>query len=94
MIGSKFSGRYGSKKLPLTKIPPTYIDRCVKNPAIILADEPTGNLDAGTAYEVLELLTYLATENGSTVLVATHDYNLLASKNGRLIEIDDGRLVS
>jgi len=66
----------------------------VKNPAIILADEPTGNLDAGTAYEVLELLTYLATENGSTVLVATHDYNLLASKNGRLIEIDDGRLVS
>lgn len=65
----------------------------VKNPAIILADEPTGNLDAGTAYEVLELLTFLAEENGSTVLVATHDYNLMARNNGRLIEIQEGRLV-
>lgn len=66
----------------------------VKNPAIILADEPTGNLDASTAYEVLELLTYLAEEHGSTVLVATHDYNLMARKNGRLIEIQDGKLVA
>ena len=64
----------------------------VKNPPIILADEPTGNLDAGTALEVLDLLTYLADENGSTVFVATHDYSLYSRKKGRVIEIDEGRL--
>ena len=66
----------------------------VKNPAIILADEPTGNLDAGTAYEILDLLTFLAHDNGSTVLVATHDYSMMTHKAGRLIEIDEGRLVN
>lgn len=65
----------------------------VKNPAIILADEPTGNLDAGTALEVLDLLTFLAHENGSTVIVATHDYNLTARKQARVVEIDQGRLL-
>lgn len=66
----------------------------VKNPAIILADEPTGNLDAGTALEVLDLLTFLAEDNGSTVLVATHDYGLTARKHGRLVEINEGRLLA
>ena len=65
----------------------------VKNPAIILADEPTGNLDAGTALEILDLLTFLAVENGSTVLVASHDYNLTSHKESTLIEINEGRLL-
>ncbi|MBA7635193.1 MAG: cell division ATP-binding protein FtsE [Calditrichaeota bacterium] len=64
-----------------------------KNPAIILADEPTGNLDAAIAMEILDLLTFLAEENGSTVVVATHDYTLTTRKQGRLIEIDEGRLL-
>jgi cell division transport system ATP-binding protein len=64
-----------------------------KNPAIILADEPTGNLDAATALEILDLLTYLAEENNSTVVVATHDYSLTTRKQGRLIEISEGRLL-
>ena len=64
-----------------------------KNPAIILADEPTGNLDAATALEILDLLTYLAKENGSTVVIATHDYTLTTRKQGRLIEISEGRLL-
>ncbi|MFC1480780.1 cell division ATP-binding protein FtsE [Candidatus Neomarinimicrobiota bacterium] len=66
----------------------------VKNPLIILADEPTGNLDASAALETMELLTYLAEENGSTVVVATHDYTLMAKRKSRLIEIDNGRLIS
>lgn len=65
----------------------------VKNPVIILADEPTGNLDASAALETMELLTYLAEENGSTVVIATHDYTLMARRNSRLIEIADGRLM-
>ena len=65
----------------------------VKNPAIILADEPTGNLDAGTALEILDLLTFLALENHSTVVVATHDYNLTSREHGRLIEISEGCLL-
>jgi putative ABC transport system ATP-binding protein len=64
-----------------------------KNPAIILADEPTGNLDAATALEILDLLTFLAEENNSTVVVATHDYSLTTRKKGRLIEISEGRLL-
>ena len=64
-----------------------------KNPAVILADEPTGNLDAATSLEILDLLTFLAEENGSTVIVATHDYTLTSRKKGRLIEISEGRLL-
>ncbi len=65
-----------------------------KNPAIILADEPTGNLDAAIALEILDLLTFLAEENGSTVVVATHDYTITTIKKGRLIEINEGRLLN
>ncbi|MCK4578066.1 MAG: ATP-binding cassette domain-containing protein [Candidatus Marinimicrobia bacterium] len=65
----------------------------VKNPITILADEPTGNLDAGNSMETLDLLTYLANENGSTVIIATHDYSIVSKKRGRLIEINEGRLL-
>ena len=65
----------------------------VKNPDIILADEPTGNLDAATALETLDLLTFLAEDQGCTVVVATHDYTLMTKKRGRLIEISEGRLL-
>ncbi len=64
-----------------------------KNPAIILADEPTGNLDAAIALEIVDLLTFLAEENGSTVVIATHDYTITSRKQGRLIEINEGRLL-
>ena len=65
----------------------------VKNPAVILADEPTGNLDMSASHEILNLLTYLAEENGSTVIISTHDYSLMSKIKARLIEVDQGRLV-
>ena len=64
----------------------------VTNPPIILADEPTGNLDEETARRVLNLLTTL-NRNGTTVIMATHDLHLLTSHPGRVIQLQQGSLV-
>ncbi len=64
----------------------------VTNPPIILADEPTGNLDEETARRVLDLLTAL-NRNGTTVIIATHDLHLLTSHPGRVIQLHQGSLV-
>ncbi len=62
------------------------------DPQIILADEPTGNLDSQTASAVTSLLSYCAAR-GKTVLVVTHDVSL-AARADRVIEIRDGRVIS
>ncbi len=64
----------------------------VTNPPIILADEPTGNLDEDTARRVLNLLTTL-NRKGTTVIMATHDLHLLTSHPGRVIQLHQGSLV-
>jgi putative ABC transport system ATP-binding protein len=61
-------------------------------PRVVLADEPTGNLDTATGGEIIELLAGLAAEHGSTVIVATHDAGLAAPAPRRLA-MRDGRLV-
>ena len=68
------------------------IARALANrPAIILADEPTGNLDLKTGEEIIELLHYLCKEDGVTVITATHDYKMLAASD-RILWIKDGRV--
>src|SRR3954470_3075979 len=62
-------------------------------PRVVLADEPTGNLDSGTGGEIIELLERLAAEHGSTIVVATHDPEL-ASRAPRRLQMRDGRLVT
>ena len=62
------------------------------DPRVVLADEPTGNLDTRTGAEILELLAGLAAEHGSTVIVATHDPTF-AARALRRLEMRDGRLV-
>ena len=62
----------------------------VNEPAIILADEPTGNLDLHTGEEIIKLLSELSKENGVTVITATHDYKMLATSD-RILWIKDGR---
>jgi putative ABC transport system ATP-binding protein len=67
------------------------IARALSNePAIILADEPTGNLDLHTGEEIINLLSELCRELGVTVITATHDHKMLASSD-RILWIKDGR---
>jgi len=60
-------------------------------PRVVLADEPTGNLDSATGGEIIDLLANLAAEHGSTVIVATHDASL-ASRAPRRVSMRDGKL--
>jgi cell division transport system ATP-binding protein len=63
------------------------------DPALLLADEPTGNLDSDRTLEVMDLLN-AANARGTTVVVATHDRSLLERYKKRVIALDRGRLVS
>jgi putative ABC transport system ATP-binding protein len=63
----------------------------VNSPAVILADEPTGNLDTKTGEEIIELLSRLQRENNVTVITATHDVKMLAISD-RIAWIRDGKL--
>lgn len=64
----------------------------VNDPAIILADEPTGNLDSVSGQEVMDLLLKLNREKGTTIVVVTHDQGV-ASKAQRTIRLFDGKIV-
>jgi putative ABC transport system ATP-binding protein len=61
------------------------------NPSIILADEPTGNLDLNTGKEIIELLKTLNREQGVTIISATHDLKML-DVSDRIVWIRDGRI--
>ena len=65
----------------------------VGEPTVLLADEPTGNLDQGMTDEILELLREFNLR-GTTVVVATHDPALLGRFNARVLRLDRGRLVA
>ncbi|HVU78468.1 MAG TPA: ABC transporter ATP-binding protein [Gaiellaceae bacterium] len=62
-------------------------------PRVVIADEPTGNLDSATGGEIIALLANLAAEHGSTVIVATHDASL-ASRAPRRVRMRDGKLAA
>ena len=63
----------------------------INEPSIILADEPTGNLDSATGDEILNLLCALRDERNMTLLIATHS-DVVAARAQRVIRIEDGRL--
>ena len=65
----------------------------VNNPALIIADEPTGNIDPELSYEIVELLNEI-NRRGTTVLMVTHERDLVRMFNRRVIEIREGCVVS
>jgi putative ABC transport system ATP-binding protein len=69
------------------------IARALANdPAIILADEPTGNLDSRTKYKIIRLLAQLNVERGITIILVTHDTNI-CNRTDRMLWISDGRFL-
>jgi len=65
----------------------------VKNPPLILADEPTGNLDSRSGEEIISILTNLHAEQGITLLIVTHEAGI-AHRCQRIIHLKDGQVVS
>ena len=64
----------------------------VKNPSIILADEPTGNLDTSSGNDIMDILHQLHSDGGITVLIVTHDPEVAASTD-RVVSMRDGSMV-
>lgn len=71
------------------------IARAIANrPKILIADEPTGNLDPDTAREILELLDIINREEKTTVMMVTHDRNIVDTIRHRTIKLEDGYIVA
>lgn len=65
----------------------------INDPAILMADEPTGNLDSKSGKEIMELILSLNRERGTTVILVTHDPTV-AGVAGRVIRLSDGKVVA
>lgn len=65
----------------------------VNNPSLIIADEPTGNIDPELSFEIVDLLSEI-NKCGTTVVMVTHAHNLVAEFNHRVIAIDEGTVIS
>jgi cell division transport system ATP-binding protein len=91
-------GLSGQEKKPVTSLSGGEQQRVViarallNNPPIIIADEPTGNLDPDTSDEILYLLNRLAREFGTSIIIATHDYRLIQKFPARVYKCENGQI--
>mgnify|MGYP001339376176 CR=1 FL=1 len=65
----------------------------LNNPKLILADEPTGNLDPETSEEIMQLLITIGKDYGSAIMMATHDYSVIHKFPSRILRTDNGRVL-
>lgn len=65
----------------------------LNSPKLILADEPTGNLDPETSDEIMQLLIQIAKDYGSTVVMATHDFIVINRYPSRMLKTENGKVV-
>lgn len=66
----------------------------VNNPAIIIADEPTGNIDPELSFEIVDLLSEINEQCGTTIVMVTHEHELVSYFNKRVITIENGMVTS
>jgi putative ABC transport system ATP-binding protein len=64
----------------------------INDPAIIMADEPTGNLDSKSGKEIMDLILSLNKTRKTTIIIVTHDQNI-ARQTQRIINLSDGKVV-
>ena len=64
----------------------------LNHPKIIIADEPTGNLDPETSLKIMELMKNISNSN-QTIIMATHDYDIIQKFPGRIIEFKDKKIL-
>ncbi|MGB4839294.1 MAG: ATP-binding cassette domain-containing protein [Saprospiraceae bacterium] len=92
-------GLNGYEKKPVTSLSGGEQQRVViarallNNPPVIIADEPTGNLDPETSDEILYLLNRLSREFSTSIIIATHDYRLIQKFPARVYKCENGSLV-
>jgi len=86
-------GNYFPQQLSLGEQQRVSIGRAIIGGAqVLLADEPTGNLDPKTSWEILKIIKDI-NKNGTTVIMATHNVDIVSSLKQRVIAIDDGKIV-
>ena len=64
----------------------------LNSPKLILADEPTGNLDPETSDEIMQLLFQISKDYGSSVILATHDFIVISKYPSRMLKTERGRV--
>lgn len=65
----------------------------LNSPKLILADEPTGNLDPETSDEIMQLLSHIARDYGTSVVMATHDYIVIQKFPARMVRTENGKVI-
>ena len=65
----------------------------LNSPKLILADEPTGNLDPETSDEIMQLLIHIARDFGTSVVMATHDYIVIQKFPSRMVKTEQGKVI-
>ena len=65
----------------------------LNSPKLILADEPTGNLDPETSDEIMQLLGHIARDYGTSVVMATHDYIVIQKFPARMVRTENGKVI-